>query len=38
MEFEQLHLRTVELLAAKAAAYGLPPEADDAADKGSCSV
>uniref|UniRef100_A0A8L8Q650 Conserved oligomeric Golgi complex subunit 3 n=1 Tax=Heligmosomoides polygyrus TaxID=6339 RepID=A0A8L8Q650_HELPZ len=26
-------LRTVELLAAKAAAYGLPPEADDAADK-----
>ncbi|KAK6056208.1 hypothetical protein COOONC_06283, partial [Cooperia oncophora] len=33
MEFEQLHLKTVELLAAKAAAYGLPAETDDYADK-----
>ncbi|XGW25009.1 hypothetical protein V3C99_006443 [Haemonchus contortus] len=33
MEFEQLHLKTVELLASKAATYGLPPEADDFTDK-----
>ncbi|KAK5980416.1 Conserved oligomeric Golgi complex subunit 3, partial [Trichostrongylus colubriformis] len=33
MEFEQLHLKTVELLAAKAAAYGLPAEADECTDK-----
>ncbi|KAJ1347545.1 hypothetical protein KIN20_002624 [Parelaphostrongylus tenuis] len=32
MEFEQLHLKTVELLASKAAAYGLPAEIDDTTD------
>ncbi|KAK6009671.1 nuclear transport factor 2 domain protein [Ostertagia ostertagi] len=32
-KFEQLHLKTVELLAAKAAAYGLPAESDDYPDK-----
>ncbi|KHJ87761.1 nuclear transport factor 2 domain protein [Oesophagostomum dentatum] len=32
MEFEQLHLKTVELLAAKASTYGLPAETDETTD------
>ncbi|KAL6730791.1 hypothetical protein Aduo_001730 [Ancylostoma duodenale] len=32
MEFEQLHLKTVELLASKASTYGLSAESEDAAD------
>ncbi|WKX89835.1 hypothetical protein Q1695_009019 [Nippostrongylus brasiliensis] len=38
MEFEQLHLKTVELLAAKASAYGLPQNVDETTDKEDVSV
>lgn len=38
MDFEQLHLRTVELLAAKVAEYGLPESKEEELDDGIIST